>query len=551
MPTLPALTGPSIAPAGASGVFEGVDAGAEHFGAFTAQAGQRLGATLERAGDLYSQQAIEHQKNVNESATDAALTSWEGNVRPSVGSFKELRGSDAMNARAGTIEQVESMRKDARGALQNPQQRQMFDAISRRAAARYLDDVEFHAAREAKVWMGDTAVGAITNEVNNSATNWGDNQRFAESLGIIKLKTDKLSQLKGIDPDSDAGRANVQHYQSEAWTARIRSVMAADPDVARELYDANADHLDAAHRASLDQQITSHQWTKMMRDQTQQAREDRDADKAMRTVQTANLAKYTADTLQGKAPSAGQLADLIRTQQLPVHAAEFLPALAKKKTPGAEEDNALAVIELHKVLADHSLSVDDKTKVISGAVTRGFLKSSTAGSLVDQAYRSAAKGDSDEARQDLSSVMHAVGVPDGMVNMNRDEQRRKAAVLVEWGDRVTRGAEASKDVRNDLIEKYNPPGQPPVTWPRPKFGAVNSTQDVQAVAQRTDAAIKAGQLTPERGQAEKENLVRYAQFYQKLDQARAAAAAVRKDQPKSGEKAKLKGVVPAPAGGGS
>lgn len=288
MPQLPGQTLPSVAPAGAPGVFQNINADPSSFGALTGRGISEVGGSLKTAGDTSADIAIMFQHKYNETATDEANSAFEGNVRDVLfgeNGFYTKKGRDAMDAMQPTADKLESLRKEVRGNLANPEQQRMFDYMSRRSAQRELYQMQSHATTEFKVWQGETAVGSIKNEIDSSATYWNDSKRFAQSLWNIKLFADKLSLLKGIDPNSDAGKDTVNHYQSEAWTARIHSVMAHDPGLARELFDANADHIDAAHRAQLDQQIASHQWMFDARKEVQARRIDAENQRILKDVQ--------------------------------------------------------------------------------------------------------------------------------------------------------------------------------------------------------------------------------------------------------------------------
>lgn len=545
MPLVPANeTLPSVAPAGATGVFERIDASPSSFGGLSASALAGVGRDTGRLGDVLSEHAVTMQKQYNETATDAANTAFEGRVRDTLfgeDGFYSKKGRDALDAMTPTAKALEDIRTQARESLANNEQRRMFDYTTRRSAARELYQMQNHATTEFNVWQGEEAKGAITNEVSNSATYWNDNQRFAESLAKIKTQTDKLSQLKGIDPASEAGKAAVQHSQSEAWTARIRSVMALDPNTARELFDANADYLDAPHRANLDAQITQHQYMADSREATRARTEEANAQRDQQRTQAGNLAQLTGDVLSGKAVNWGSVTDMVRSQQLSPHVPEFLMSLQRRRAAGPEEDRADARIALEATLHDPSLSVGDKMKAVSDAANAHKIKAETAGALVEKAFNLETKGESATARDAKTSLMAAVGAPDGMVNLTHDEKQRKAAALTEWTDRVDNGKEDPITVRNELMEKFAPPNTPPVYWPRP--GAINSKQDVMALAARTKAAFDAGTITPEKYQADKANLVRFSQFYDRLEAARVAANATAAKQPNAGNKAKLRGVI--------
>lgn len=543
MPQIPFDPLPTVAPAGAPGVFEHVDTNPEMFGASVAQATRNLGGATEGFASTIHEAAIKQMREYNETAVDQSNTTYESGARDIAGNFRTLRGEDALNARPDTLAQIEQLRQQVRGNLASPEQQRMFDIMSRRSQRAYLDEVTSHALTEGKVWQGDVATGAIANKVNESATYWNDTPRFAQALGDIQVQAGKLAQLKGIDPASDAGKTLITHYTSEAWQARIRSVMATDPDTARALFDANADQLDAAHRATLDAQITQHQYMSMVRDESQQRRDDAQAQRDMQTTQAGNLATLTADTLKGKPINFGAVADLVRTQQLAPHAVEFLMSLQKQRSAGPEDDRADAVIALHTLLHDPSASVDDKTKAIGDAVHHGAIKAATAGTLVDQAYQSDSRSESSTERDAKSAVLAAAGVPDGMLNLGNDEKQRKAQVLTEWQNHMLKGDDPI-ETRDDMIQRYTPSGVPPATWARPRFGPVASTADVATVAAKTKQALASGQITADQARSEGVLLNQYSGFYQQLESARAAAAAAQAKKPQSGgAKAKVRGVT--------
>lgn len=543
MPKIPFDAIPNVASTGAPGVFQGVNTNPGMFGGYTADALQKVGAAGNQFGDVAAENAIRFQKEYNETATDQANTNHASEVRNIVSNFRQLRGQDALNAQASTLQQIEAARQATRASLQNPEQQRMFDYMSRQNDRRYLDEVAFHAASEGKVWQGDVANGAITNALNDISNYWNDDKRFALGIGEIKYQASKLLQLKGIDPGSDTGKAAIQSYVGQAWTARIHSVMAHDSDRARALFDANADQIDAAHRATLDAQITNRQWTDMMRQDAAARRDEIMAERQMRTTQAANLASLTADVLQGKPVNWGNVADGIRSQQLSPGTAEFLIGLQRRRASGPDSDRPDAVIALHKVMNDPNASVDDKINAIQGAAHHGAITANTTGALVDQAYKSDTRVETATQREAKAAVLAAAGTPDGMINLSHDDAVRKAQVLTEWQNRMMAGEDPIA-VRDDMIPKYTPSGVPPATLARPRYGAVNSKLDVKAAAAWTKQQLASGAITPAQAASEGTLLNQYDAFFQRVDAARAAAASVRpKAQPTNGPKAKVRGVT--------
>ena len=538
MPLVPAQLDPTVRPAGPPGVFEQVDAQPGSFGGYTAAALQKVGASTGQVGDAFSQGALVRQQEYNESGADQLNTQNDASARAAVAQFMTLRGADAMNGRQAILDQIEQQRQATKATAANPQMARMFDYMSRRSQMNYLNNVEYHAATEFKVWQGDVATGAITNSVNASAENWNDDNAFAKNIANIGIQADKLAALKGIDPASDAGVANRNHFVSEAWQARIHSVMAQDADTARQLFDQNADQIDAPHRANLDAQITQHQFMQMARDDAVANRADREAQTLLRNNQTTTEAQIFGNAIKGKFPSAGALADMVSTQQISKGGMETMLALQRR---GEDmPDNSRAALDMYKNIYSGQASVQD----VYDAAKAGHLKMTTAKSLMAAAAAQGGKADSMVARQARSSVMAAAGVPDGMINISHDDAVRKAQAETEWTNRVTIGGEDPAAVRDDMMTKYQPQNRPPTTWPAPRAGTISSSVDAKAAAVKTPQMFDSGQITQQQFDSEKALIVNYGKFFAAQDSANQARKAASAGKLGSGPQAKIKGQVP-------
>lgn len=545
---------PTVAPAPATGAFLNVPERPNAFGVGVAQAGQRMGATLADASNETAQTAQMFQREYNETAVDSANTSYEASKRAVLfgpDGFYSKRGRDAMDAMQPTEQQLEGLRVDTRATLANPEQQRMFDYISRNASRRELYQMQGHATTEFKVWQGETAKGAIDNEVNNSATYWNDDQRFAQSVANIKMQAQNLLKLKGIDPNSDVGRAEITHYTSEAWSARVRSVMQTDPDMARALFDANADYFDAAHRATLDAQITQHQWTSMMRDDAQSRRDEALADKQLRQTQTTNEANILADEYSGKPHSMTQLADLVRTQQI---SPAMLGAIRAARNAAADAPSD------PRLLASFYSRVGDPNNPLTkeevlNAAGRGIHGSAAAGLM--QALNAQGRREDNPVAQgyyaSLKTALAGHNVEQGTVDLTHQAGREQAQLWAqaqaEWTRRVKVGNEDPQQVFADMMPRYQRDVVVPASWPAPRFGSVTSLQDVATVAQRTQGALKDGQISQQQADDQTRLLSLYESFY-KDQQARqqaavAAARAATTKKPDDKNKAKIRGVMPA------
>lgn len=552
MPDVPFNPNPTVAPAGAPGVFLNVERNPNAFGASVAQAGQNLGATLDQAGTQTAQTVMKFQQEYNESAVDKANTALEKRNRENVlfgpDGFYNKRGGDAMDAMGPASQQLEQNRLDARASLSNPEQQRMFDYMTRRSASRELYQMQAHATTEFRVWQGDTAKGAIENEVNNSATYWNDDQRFAQSVGAIKIQAAKLLTLKGIDPDSDTGKAEITHYTSEAWSARIRSVMAQNPSVAREMFDANADQMDAGHRAVMDQQLTSHQWTQTMRETAAAQKDEQIAAKQQRDFQTGNEADMMGRAVSGKAPTTGELADALRTQAITPAAYHSIIAVTRGAADAPSDPRLLASMYGRIGDPNNPLTKDE----VLAAAGRG-LHGGAAASLMQALNASSRREESPVASGLYASLKTALGghnVEQGIVDLTKEAGRQDAALWAqaqaEWTNRVRVKGEDPQAVFSDMIPRYQQKPAVPAYLPAPRLGAVLSIDDVKARSAETLAAVKSGQMSPADAAAQSQLLGQYEKFYQ-VQAARNAAALAAKPKaptaPPASGKSKARGIA--------
>jgi len=166
-------------------------------------------------------------------------------------------------------------------------------------------------------------------------------------------------------------------------------------------------------------------------------------------------------------------------------------------------------------------------------MTARKVSGSTGVEMIKALAAKADRGDDQVERGVWGMVNTALGgdaVDKGLVNLVNSEGIKQVLSLAqargEWARRVTTNGEDPWMVGPDIINRYQPPSHPPVTWDRPRLGGVFSAADVAAVAAKTEQAYQSGQLSEGDYQGQKALLLQYGRFFSDLDARGAAARAV-------------------------
>lgn len=251
---IPAQTLPTVAPAGAPGVFERVNAAPEHFGSLEGQAESNLGRTLEHSGDVLAAHAMKFQEQQNiANVNDTYATSFSPAFRDLYQKYYSLQGKDAVDQMPEYMDKMQEARTNARNALPNEPQRKMFDEISRRRVEMELDGMARYADQQNKVWRSDTHKATLEQLSLQAADKANDEQSFGTALGSAAAEIDRYTS--SIGGSAEQARASFSKFAGDAMHQRIQSLMLADPMAARDLYRANAGMIPALQRPVLEHQL--------------------------------------------------------------------------------------------------------------------------------------------------------------------------------------------------------------------------------------------------------------------------------------------------------
>jgi hypothetical protein len=256
------------------------------------------------------------------------------------------------------------------------------------------------------------------------------------------------------------------------------------------------------------------------------------ADKHLADTQRDNEAVLFGTAVGGKPVADADLAGYLRTQQITPAGYNAIKAVQLRQTEG--HDDPSTVMRLWEGIGRGAVSTDD----VFNAVTAGQMsetgigvKGSTGNEMIkalsarQKTQQTAVeKGDYETLKTALGGHALESGAIDIFGEGKRDQAQLWTQAQAEWNKRVVSGQEKPDDVLADMMPRYQKATPTrPAAMPNPRFGAVNSTQDVAAVAQKTKGAFEAGKISQDTYNAEGDLLSRYLQFYQATETQKAAA----------------------------
>ena len=208
-------------------------------------------------GHEFSQLAVKLQTMMDETEADAANTAYDNQRREVLfgqTGFYNQKGRNALDAMQPTTDAIEKLRTQNRSGLTTPEQKRMYDYMSRRSTQSDLRSMSLHAVQEGNRYALNTNNAALVNEVNNSGAYRNDSERFGESLGKIAVLVEQGARLRG-ETDQESIRVGITHWQSDAWIARIKGVAESDPVAAQQILKENAESISLPQRIVLESQL--------------------------------------------------------------------------------------------------------------------------------------------------------------------------------------------------------------------------------------------------------------------------------------------------------
>lgn len=268
MPQVPYSGAQTVAPTTSAGNdYINVQANPAAFGGAVAQGLQNLGGGLEQASQhlaaiqtLHDNLAVDGAFNQFQDATTKTLHGDPND--PSKPGYMGLQGADALNARAGIVDQLEKTRQQIKTTLQNPAQQFAFEQQSRRLNMYSLSQIGDHADRQFGVYGVQTQQAAEKIKIDAITANPFDEGNFQHNLADLMDVAQKKAALAGASHEMiDAEQASVM---KKAYAERAIAMAATSPGQASAFIKGNRTSFDPQQYLALSQHfqnLSDQQWS--------------------------------------------------------------------------------------------------------------------------------------------------------------------------------------------------------------------------------------------------------------------------------------------------
>lgn len=245
-----------------------------------------------------------------------------------------------------------------------------------------------------------------------------------------------------------------------------------------------------------------------------QAHEDVLAEKAHRDTQAQNETATLADIYGGKPVDMAKIYAKAYAGEISAAGLNAIEAAVDKRTAG--HDDPLAMAHLWGAIGDGVAGKDDVLDALSSHRIRGETSSEMMRALNERQKQGADQVERG-AFNTLKTALSGAAIEQGFIKF--DNAAGAAAIQAwgqaqgEWNRRVLLGKEDPMAVLSDLAPKYSNTVARPTWLAPPKFGAVNSLDDVKRIYAATKSAFEGKTLSPGEFEGEARLLESYRSFY--------------------------------------
>lgn len=254
MPMIPAQTLPSVAPTGATGVFQRADgATPEAFGAGVAQAGQGLAATLGQAAKMAEDFAERSSVAAAKDADTAQKTELDRMMFDPQEGYLNRLGKDAVDGYPAFYRDANERLNTILNELPSTRAKQLFREVAERNLEQALRSAQSHAGKQQHVHEATAAEARVEAYQNSAQLYANDDRRFSQAVGVIRGEMGELGRIMGWPPERVAVETNKR--MSQTIEQRIERVMADSPLAAQQLYQANEAYIEATRKPILEHRL--------------------------------------------------------------------------------------------------------------------------------------------------------------------------------------------------------------------------------------------------------------------------------------------------------
>jgi hypothetical protein len=197
--------------------------------------GGQVGQTLQQAGNMLEQHAIQRQQLINETAAqDAYANQFSPAAREIYQNYMKLEGQDAEAQFPAFQQQMNDLRTQTPANLPNPMQQKAFDEMSTRRVEMDLDGMARYTAAQTKSWQWNTHTARIADLTAEAEANFNNPRRLQEVCDQVDNETVNYGSSHGWSPEVFRYQAGVNN--DRLWGAVIRRQALSDLPAAFQTY---------------------------------------------------------------------------------------------------------------------------------------------------------------------------------------------------------------------------------------------------------------------------------------------------------------------------
>ncbi len=257
-------------------------------------------------------------------------------------------------------------------------------------------------------------------------------------------------------------------------------------------------------------------------------KEERDAEHNRIDQQKGVWSKTMADIERGNPPTREQIATMLDSRQ--IDQTQYASIQSRLSGRG-ERDDPSTYANLNR----KARTGEDVTQDVYEAISHDMLRPQSADTILNLSETKRAQRENQVERAAFASLRTIAGMDateHPMVDLGQVGNKAQVALWSqaqdEWNRRVNVGREQPMDVLSDMAPRYQHPIESIHGLPRPRVGAISKIDDVGVIAQKTQAAFDAGQLTPDQFRDEQVLIKHYHDVIdaqqKRMEAAKAAAA---------------------------
>jgi hypothetical protein len=199
--------------------------------------GAQVGQTLDQAGNILHQNALQRQQLANETnVNDVYANQFSPAARDIYQNYMKLGGKDAEAQFPAFQQQMNELREQVRGSLPNMMQQKAFDEASTRRVEMDLDGMARYGAAQTKEWQWNTHNAVINNLATDGAAHFNDPGRLQANQDEIDRQTINFGATHGWSEDQT--KSEMGKNQAKLWSAVIERQAVYNPLQAQQILDA-------------------------------------------------------------------------------------------------------------------------------------------------------------------------------------------------------------------------------------------------------------------------------------------------------------------------